>query len=98
MAPAARGLAASTSVSRNPFAAIWGLVDKGGVLWLTGEHYSREKPLSHHAAHLPKDVTWYADPSGANEICELRCAGFVVRKGNNDLRPGIAAVRARLEN
>ena len=39
---------------RNPFAAIWGLVDRDGVLWLTGEHYSREKPLSYHAAHLPQ--------------------------------------------
>ncbi len=69
-----------------------------GVLILTGEHYSRGKPLSHHATHLPRDVMWYADPSGANDIEELRCAGFKVRKGNNSLRPGIAAVTARMEN
>jgi hypothetical protein len=43
-------------------------------------------------------VTWYADPSGANERCELRCAGFAVLAGDNGLRPGIAAVSARLEN
>jgi hypothetical protein len=43
-------------------------------------------------------VTWYADPSGASERCELRCAGFVVQAGDNALRPGIAAVTARLEN
>ena len=30
---------------RNPFAAIWGRLDRDGILWLTGEHYSREKPL-----------------------------------------------------
>jgi hypothetical protein len=83
---------------RNPFAAVWGLVDGDGVLWLTGEHYSRHRPLSHHAQHLPRDVTWYADPAGASERCELRCAGFVVRAGDNALRPGIAAVSARLEN
>lgn len=83
---------------RNPFAALWGQVDRDGNLWLTGEHYSREKPLSFHATHLPRDVTWYADPSGANEISELCCAGFTVRRGDNALRPGIAAVRARLEN
>jgi hypothetical protein len=82
---------------RNPFAAVWGSVDRDGVLWLTGEHYSRQKPLSHHAAHLPRDVTWYADPSGANERCELIYAGFAVREGLNALRPGIAAVSARLE-
>jgi hypothetical protein len=83
---------------RNPFAAIWGILNRDGILWLTGEHYCRGKPLSHHAQHLPRDVTWYADPSGGNERCELHCAGFVVRKGDNELRPGIAAVSARLEN
>jgi hypothetical protein len=36
--------------------------------------------------------------SGANEIAELRCAGFTVNKGVNDLALGIAAVSARLEN
>jgi hypothetical protein len=82
---------------RNPFAAVWGSLDRDGVLWLTREHYCRQKPLSYHAQHLPRDVTWYADPSGATERCELRCAGFVVREGDNALRPGIAAVSARLE-
>ena len=80
---------------RNPFAAVWGTLDREGVLWLTGEHYHRQKPLSFHAACLLRDVTWYADPSGANERCELRLAGFVIRTGDNSLRPGIAAVRAR---
>jgi hypothetical protein len=83
---------------RNPFAAVWGVLDRDGVLWLTGEHYARQKPLSYHAQHLPRDVTWYADPSGATERCELRCAGFAVKEGDNALRPGIAAVSARLEN
>ena len=83
---------------RNPFAAVWGFVDRDDVLWLTGEHYVRQKPLSFHAAHLPREVMWYADPSGASEIAELRCAGFTVRKGNNAKRPGIAAVSARLQN
>jgi hypothetical protein len=83
---------------RNPFAAVWGVLDRDGVLWLTGEHYARQKPLSYHADHLPRDVTWYSDPSGATERCELRCAGFAVREGSNALRPGIAAVSARVEN
>ena len=59
---------------RNPFAAVWGHRDRDGVLWLTGEHYVREQPLSHHAKHLPRDVRWYADPSGANECSELAVA------------------------
>jgi hypothetical protein len=83
---------------RNPFAAVWGTVDRDGILWLTGEHFSRDKSLSYHAKHLPRDVTWYGDPNGAREIRELICAGVPVRKGDNEVRPGIQAVRARLEN
>jgi hypothetical protein len=48
---------------------------------LVGEHYSRERPLSHNAARLPRKVMWYADPSGAGDISELRHAGFTVRRG-----------------
>jgi Terminase large subunit, T4likevirus-type, N-terminal len=81
---------------RNPFAAIWGVLDRDDVLWLTGEHYCCNQPLSYHAARIPRDVTWYADPSGAGEISELNCAGFVVRRGNNAIRPGIIAVSARI--
>jgi len=82
---------------RNPFAAVWGVLDRDGVLWLTGEHYARQQPLSWHAQQLPRAVTWYADPAGANDIAELRCAGFTVRKGLNALRTGIMAVTARLQ-
>jgi hypothetical protein len=83
---------------RNPFAAVWGVVDRDGILWLTGEHYARQQPLSHHAEKLPRQVRWYADPSGATEIAELRCAGFAVSAGRNALRPGIAALTARINN
>jgi hypothetical protein len=83
---------------RTPFAAVWGVLDRDGVLWLTGEHYATHKPLSNHAQHLPRDVRWYADPSGAAEIAELKCGGFAVGAGDNALRLGIAAVAASLEN
>jgi hypothetical protein len=82
---------------RNPFAAVWGVHDRDGVLWLTGEHYASQKPLSYHAQRLPRDVRWYADPSGAGEILELRCADLRVSAGDNPLRLGIAAVTARIE-
>jgi hypothetical protein len=82
---------------RNPFAAVWGTVDRDGVLWLDGEHYCRSKPISYHATRLPRDVMWYADPSGANERSELRLADFKVCKGDNSLRPGLARVSARLD-
>ena len=82
---------------KNPFAAVWGLVDADNVLWLTNEYYARGKPLSVHALHLPREVFWYADPSGANERSELRIADFQVCAGKNDLRSGIGAVNARIE-
>jgi hypothetical protein len=82
---------------RNPFAALWGTLDRDDVLTLTGERYVREVPLHEHARELPRKVTWYADPAGAQEIAALRKADFVVRGGVNDLRPGIAAVHARLQ-
>jgi hypothetical protein len=82
---------------RNPFAAIWGVLDAADVLWLTSERYERQQPLNRHAAELPREVCWYADPAGAGEIAELRCGGFTIHKGDNALRAGIAAVTARLQ-
>jgi hypothetical protein len=81
----------------NPFAAIWGFLDNQDVLWLTGEHYARQTPLHANAEKIPHHVRWYADPAGANEIAELRAANFVVSKGDNSLRAGIAAITARLQ-
>jgi Helicase len=81
---------------RNPFAAIWGVLDHDDVLWITHERYLRETPLSDHAAALPREVMWYADPAGATEIAELRRAGMLVRKGDNNIRQGIALVTARI--
>jgi len=80
----------------NPFAAVWGVLDRDDVLWIGGERYARQTPIHEHAAALPKDVLWYGDPSGATEIAELRRANLKVGRGINDLTPGIAAVTARL--
>ncbi len=43
-------------------------------------------------------MLWFADPAGAGEISELRCAGFQMRRGDNAVRPGIMAVTARVES
>jgi hypothetical protein len=83
---------------RNPTAAVWGLLDHDGVLWLTGELYGREKSLAYVAQRLPRNVMWYADPAAARERLELLAAGFKVRVADNEQRPGIQAVRARLED
>lgn len=81
---------------RNPFAAIWGFLDADNVLWITHERYLRETPIADHAAALPKEVIWHVDPSGATEVAELRRAGHVVKRGDNDLRRGISLVTQRL--
>jgi hypothetical protein len=80
----------------NPFAAVWGVLDRDDVLWLNGERYLHETALHEHARALPRGVTWHADPAGATEIREFRTAGHLMRKGINDIRLGIAAVTARL--
>jgi hypothetical protein len=83
---------------RNPFAAVWGVLDRDDVLWIEGERYLTRTPLHEHAAALRehKGVEWYADPAGATEIAELRAGGLAVRRSDNDIRLGIAAVSARL--
>lgn len=81
---------------RNPFAAVWGILDSKDVLWITNERYLRETPISEHAAALPKDVIWFADPAGRTEIEELRRAGHIVKRAKNELRLGIAMVTERI--
>jgi hypothetical protein len=88
---------------RNPFAAVWGCLDRDDVLWIGWERYLRETPLHLHVEALkkaqPRDrqIQWYADPAGRTEIEEMRAANLLVRKGDNDVRMGIAAVTARLK-
>ncbi|MBI2806207.1 MAG: hypothetical protein HYX68_14595 [Planctomycetes bacterium] len=82
---------------RNPFAAVWGVHSQDDdVLWITHERYLRETPISDHAAALPREVMWHADPAGRTEIEELRRGGLLVRKGDNNIRRGIALITARI--
>jgi hypothetical protein len=83
---------------RNPFAALWGRLDADDVLWIEGERYLSGTPLHEHAKALKElgSVQWYADPAGRTETEELRAAGVNVRRGDNDIRLGIAAVTARV--
>ena len=81
---------------RNPFAAIWGVIDRDDILWITGEHYEHERPLSYHVQKIPRDMLWYADPSEPGDIAELQVGDFKVTRGINAVRQGIAALSARL--
>ncbi len=81
---------------RNPFAAVWGVLDENDVLWIQNERYLTQTPLAEHVRALPKGVTWYCDPAGRTEMEEFRLAGHVIRAGLNNIRLGIAAVTSRL--
>jgi hypothetical protein len=84
---------------RNPFCALWGVLDRDDVLWITNERYLRETTIHEHAAALiaeAKHVTWYADPAGATEIAEFRRAGLKMIRGDNAIQAGIAAIHDRL--
>jgi hypothetical protein len=85
---------------RNPFAAVWGALEEADVLWLVGERYKRHTPLHQHRDALKAlgSYTWHADPAGATEIAELRSADLKVRKADNDIRLGLAAVTARVQS
>ena len=63
---------------RNPFAAVWGVLDRDDVLWIVGERYLRQTELHLHASALPRQVMWYC---GATETAELRAAGLNHRQG-----------------
>ena len=84
---------------RNPFCALWGVLDHDDVLWICHERYLRETGIHEHATVLASQgpgVMWYADPAGPTEIEELRRAGLKVLRGGNAIQAGIAAVNARL--
>ena len=84
---------------RNPFCALWGMLDRDDVLWICCERYLRETGIHEHATALAKEapgVMWYADPAGPTEIEELRRAGLKVLRGGNAIQAGIAAINARL--
>src|SRR5262249_7919828 len=81
---------------RNPFAAVWGVLDTvSDVLSIQDERYLRQTAVHEHCQALPK-ILWYADPSSPNFIQEFRTAGHTIRKGYNDIRLGIAALHARI--
>jgi hypothetical protein len=72
---------------RNPFAAVWGVVDRDGVLWLTGEHYCRNKPLSYHAQHLPRCPLVCRSDGGQRDLRAAVC-GVHDQQGRECLTAG----------
>ena len=79
-----------------PFCAINATLDHDDVLWVHGLRYKRRVPLSVHANAIKRDVMYFADPAGKDQIIEFRRADHAVRKAPNDIMAGIASVTARM--
>jgi hypothetical protein len=59
----------------NAFAAVWGHLDGDDVLWITGVRYVRQTTIAVHAEAIPRGVSWWCDPAGAEPIAQLRHHG-----------------------
>jgi phage terminase large subunit len=85
---------------QNPFCALGAtlFVNELGedVLYVHYERYKRSTGLAEHAAALPAEHEWFADPSEPSSIHELRRAGIAVRKADNSIVVGVDAVSARI--
>lgn len=79
----------------NPFVALSGWLDDDGVLWLDTEHFAERKLLAEHAAVLEPSCEYFADPSGLQQIQELRAKNLNVRSADNDVAIGIERVTQR---
>lgn len=85
----------------DPFVAICAvnyIDDKGNdIIYVYGERYKRDVLIQDHITFLPKDnIMYFYDPSNAEGAGQFRKAGFDIRKGKNDIIPGIDAVTRRI--
>jgi phage terminase large subunit len=78
----------------NPTAGLVLAQDADGAVYVTAEHYAAEQTLADHATALNARgrIRWYADPSAAQSIEELRKLGVWITPAENDVAAGIDAV------
>lgn len=80
----------------NPFVGLKGAVNGDDVLFIYAERYKSQCTLEQHAPFLGTDIMYEADPSGAQEIAELRRLGVSIHEANNDVDIGILKMTARI--
>jgi len=80
----------------NPFVALEGALSPDDVLFIYKERYKNRCLLKEHAEYLNPDITYFADPSGKQEIEEMIALGFDVQSANNDVNLGIQKVNERI--
>jgi Terminase large subunit, T4likevirus-type, N-terminal len=86
----------------NPFAGLCAFLDFDDVLWVGWERYLAGSTLTEHSKALPREVRYWADPAGADQIAEVRSAGHdivpCVHLGQRSLESGIGLVQERIRN
>lgn len=80
----------------NPFVALKGALSPDDVLYIYAERYKEREILESHIDFLGSEIAYFADPSGAQEIAQLRRLGVNVREANNAVMLGIQKVTERL--
>ncbi len=80
----------------NPFVCLEGALNPDDVLFIYKERYKSRCLLKEHAECLSPDITYFADPSGKQEIEEMIALGFDVQSANNDVNIGIQKVNERI--
>jgi len=80
----------------NPFVALKGAIDNDDVLYIYDEYYQAQRHLKEHATNLDPRITYYADPSGRQEIEELLSLGHDILGADNDVQMGINRVNERI--
>jgi len=92
--PSVRSLGGLDLGWHNPTAGLLLGEAADGTVYVVGEHYASVATLADHAAALGRygQVRWYADPSAAQSIEELRKLGVWITPAENDVAAGIDAV------
>jgi len=80
----------------NPFVALKGAVSPDDVLYVYAERYRSRSLLHEHVEFLGEEIRYLADPSGAQQIAELREHNVCVDEANNDVALRIQKVTARI--
>jgi len=82
----------------NPFVALKGALEpRDDVLYVYDEYYMARKTYDEHKHYLSDGLTYFADPSGAQDIEELRARDFDIQAANNDVSTGLNAVTERIK-
>jgi len=81
----------------NPFVALKGALEpEKDILYIYDEYYKSNDVYDEHQKHLDENITYFADPSGAQDIAELQYRGFDIQQAENDVNLGINHVTERI--